>query len=106
MFRFLGRRSRKGRGRVPLTLYTRPDCPLCDEMKAEIALAGLSEQYVMHEVNIERDETLVAAYGRSIPVLEIAGRPAFKGRLTARAFRTKFERLRHGSGQREPGGAV
>lgn len=82
-----------------LVLYTKPGCCLCDEMKAQIARAQLSRPIELVEVDIERDAQLLERYGRSIPVLEICGRVAFKGRLDPREFERKFERLaREGAG--------
>jgi hypothetical protein len=76
---FLGR----GAGEpVPVRLYSRPGCHLCDVMKAEL-----------EEVDIDRDDDLRRRFGHSIPVLEIGGRVAFKGRLTASELERKFERL-------------
>ena len=78
---------------MPLLLYTRPGCPLCDEMKAELARARVREPFVLVEVNIESDPELLRRHARSIPVLEIAGRVAFKGHLCAADFERKFARL-------------
>lgn len=54
-----------------VTLYTRKDCELCDEVKTE--LAGLQAQYPhrLVEVDINSDATLVAKYGHIIPVVEV-----------------------------------
>ncbi len=77
---------------VTLTLYTRPDCSLCDTMKREVERARVSRPLRWVVVDIETDPELEARYGRSIPVLEIDGQVAFKGRLTADEFARKFER--------------
>jgi hypothetical protein len=47
----------------------------------------------------DRDPSLVEKYGRSVPVLEIAGRAAFKGRGTAEEIARKVERALR---EREP----
>ena len=77
---------------LALVLFTRSSCPLCDEMKAEIARAGLGGRIVVREVDVDSDRSLSERYGRSVPVLEIGGRPAFKGRLSAEELRRKVER--------------
>ncbi len=77
---------------VPLTLYTRRDCHLCEEMKAEIARVLVDEPYDLEEVDIDTDPELVRAYDRSVPVLAIAGKVAFKGRLTAEELERKVAR--------------
>jgi hypothetical protein len=75
-----------------LVLYTRAQCPLCDEMKAEIARARLGDRVELRVVDIDSDPALVERYGHSIPVLEIEGRAAFKGRLNAGDLERKVER--------------
>jgi len=74
-------------------LYIRAGCGLCEDMKAVIAATRLPRPHELVEVDIEGDPALLEAYGRSIPVLEIAGRVAFKGRMDSESFRQKFVRL-------------
>lgn len=78
---------------VPLVLYTAPDCGLCEELKRELSRAQVSRRYELREVDVHSDPELEARHGRSIPVLEIAGRVAFKGRASAEEFQRKFERI-------------
>ena len=78
---------------VPIVLYTRPGCHLCDEMKAEIAAARLGWPYELSEIDIEGDPALLREHGESIPVLEIGGQWAFAGRLERGELRRAFERL-------------
>ena len=85
---------------IPMTLYTRRDCHLCEEMKAEIARARVDEPYELEEVDIDTDPELVRAYDRSVPVLAIAGRVAFKGRLTAEELERKVARFTRDQGDR------
>lgn len=85
--------ARPERPPVPLVLYTRAGCGLCDEMLAVIERTPLGRAHVLSQVDITSDPELLAAYSRSIPVLSIAGRIAFKGRMDADAFRRKFARL-------------
>lgn len=73
-------------------LYTKRDCPLCDEMKRELARARARFPLELEEVDIERDPELLRRHGRSIPVLEIAGRVAFKGRLQAADLERRLAR--------------
>jgi glutaredoxin len=49
---------------MDVTLYTRPGCGLCDEMKAELVRRG----YRVREVDIDRDEALLRRYMFDIPV--------------------------------------
>jgi len=85
---------RKKEEALQLVLYTRPGCHLCEEMKAEIARARLGSSCALAEVDVDSDPALTRRYGQSIPVLEIDGRPAFKGRCTAEDLRRKVERAR------------
>jgi hypothetical protein len=85
--------GRAPRAPVPLVLYSRPGCHLCEVMKAEIARARLSRPYRLEERSIDDDEELRERWKHSIPVLEIGGRIAFKGRLDAPELERKFERL-------------
>jgi hypothetical protein len=78
---------------IPMVLYTRKDCGLCDKMKAEIELAVPREPYSLTLVDVDSDPELAREFGSSVPVLWIAGRLAFKGLLTVPEFRRKFERL-------------
>lgn len=47
-----------------ITLYTRPGCGLCDEMRDELIHRG----YRVREVDVDTDPALVARYGWEIPV--------------------------------------
>lgn len=54
-----------------VTLYTRKNCQLCDEVKAE--LQNLQEKFPhrLIEVDVDSDPALEAKYGPSIPVIEV-----------------------------------
>jgi hypothetical protein len=62
-------------------------------MKAELERVRpiARRPFRVREVDIAGDPELEERFGRSIPVLEIAGRPAFKGRLTADELERKLE---------------
>jgi 4a-hydroxytetrahydrobiopterin dehydratase len=64
---------------MEVTLYTRRDCPLCDEAKAAIRAAGLTPT----EVDIDRDPDLKRRYTDDVPVILIDGKEAFRHRVTA-----------------------
>jgi glutaredoxin len=71
---------------VPVTLYSKPGCHLCEVMKQELARAGMQKRYVLEEVDIGTDPKLSKLYGTRIPVLAIAGRVAFEGKLDPAQF--------------------
>jgi glutaredoxin len=56
-----------------LTVYSKPDCHLCEDAIA--VLEGLRSQldFELVELDITADETLHRAYFERIPVLEIDG---------------------------------
>lgn len=56
---------------LTVTLYTRKDCHLCDQAKAD--LKSLAEKYPhrLVEVDIDSDPVLKKAYGETIPVIEV-----------------------------------
>ena len=73
-----------------VVLYTKRDCPLCDEMKAVVTRVRAEVTFALEIVDIEGDPALVAAYGLDVPVLVIDGRKAFKHRVEARALRRRL----------------
>ena len=80
--------------KAQVTLYSKPGCHLCDEMKLEIARANCAEVFELEEVNIESDPELWTRYRFDIPVLLINGVEMFRHRLTAAAFRERISRAR------------
>jgi glutaredoxin len=79
--------------KVPVVLYTKPGCGLCDKMKTEMKSAGVDKLYTLEEVDIEKDADLFARYRYEIPVLFINGTEAFRHRLSAAEFRTYLTSL-------------
>ena len=68
---------------MTLTLYSRPGCHLCDEMKAIICrvLQTARTPIALEEVDISTDAALEARYGVEIPVLLIDGTKVAKYRI-------------------------
>lgn len=58
---------------VSVVLYTKPDCPLCDHLKAD--LAWLAEQMPLSvlERDITQDAALFDQFRYLIPVLDVDG---------------------------------
>lgn len=71
---------------MTLTLYSRPGCHLCEEMKAVVeAVTGrLPGRIAIDEVDISGDQDLEARFGREIPVLFIDDAKVAKYRITER----------------------
>lgn len=66
---------------VHLTLYSRPGCHLCDEMKAVVARVAQTMPARVEEVDISTDPGLEREYGLEIPVLLVDGKKAAKYRI-------------------------
>ena len=66
---------------IALTLYSRPGCHLCDEMKAVVRrVAHVTDAAIaVEEIDISTDPALEARYGLEIPVLMIGGKKAASG---------------------------
>ena len=77
---------------IRVTLYSRPGCHLCDEMKAIVARVGSSVPLALDEIDISTDTRLEELYGLEIPVLMIEGRKAAKYRVTEGELRRMLTR--------------
>ncbi|MGH7847813.1 MAG: glutaredoxin family protein [Candidatus Binatia bacterium] len=73
-----------------LTLYTRADCCLCQEMKAIIQRVAQEIPLTVEEIDVDSAPDLRREYGDEVPVLLINGRKAFKYRTTERELRKKL----------------
>ena len=74
---------------IALTIYSRPGCHLCDEMKALVArVAGEPRMDVnVIEVDISSDPSLEGRYGLEIPVLMMNGKKVAKYRVSEEELR-------------------
>ena len=77
---------------LTLTLYSRHDCCLCEEMKAVLAQVRQGVPFALEEIDISTDPELETCFGQEIPVLFVNGRKAFKYRLTAGELRRRLAR--------------
>ncbi len=82
---------------IQLTIYSRPGCHLCEEMKATVqrAVRLSPEPARVDEIDISSDADLEARYGVDIPVLLVDGKKAAKHRVTEDAV-VKILRARAG----------
>jgi thiol-disulfide isomerase/thioredoxin len=67
-----------------LTIYSRPGCHLCDEMKAvveRVVRQSAAARLEIEEIDISTDPALEARYGVEIPVLLVDGRKVAKHRV-------------------------
>lgn len=86
---------------IALTLYSRPGCHLCDEMKAIVArvLREVDLPVTVDEIDISTDPALEALYGLEIPVLLVEGKKAAKYRVTDGELTRILRRRSDGSGE-------
>jgi hypothetical protein len=91
---------------VRVTLYSRPGCHLCDEMKAVVSRVSRTVPLSIEEVDISRDAGLEERYGLEIPVLLVEGKKAAKYRVTEEELmRILAGRLRESGQSGESGGS-
>jgi glutaredoxin len=69
-----------------VTLYTRPGCHLCEEMKAAIAPLLREFGAALREINVDDDPVLRGRYGSDVPVIFLGARKAAKHRVNLAQF--------------------
>ena len=69
---------------IALTIYSRPGCHLCDEMKAlvERVAGSTTPTPTIDVIDISSDGDLESRYGLEIPVLLVNGKKAAKYRVS------------------------
>jgi glutaredoxin len=76
---------------VRLTIYSKPGCHLCDEMKSlvhrVVAQQPAGREVVVDEIDISTDAALLERYGLEIPVLLVDGRKVAKYRVSEQEVR-------------------
>ena len=66
---------------ISITLYSRPGCHLCEEMKSVVSRVARLMPITLAEVDISSDPELERQYGIEVPVLFVDGRKAAKYRI-------------------------
>jgi len=79
---------------LTVTLYTRPDCHLCEDAKKLIQPLLREFGAALREVNIDEDPELAQRYGWDIPVIFIGPHRAAKHRVDPEQFRRQLEEAR------------
>ena len=69
---------------IALTIYSRPGCHLCDEMKSIVrrVARSVTGPITIEEIDISADPELESRYGVEIPVLLVDGKKAAKYRIS------------------------
>jgi len=74
---------------MTLTIYSRPGCHLCDDMKAvvERVARAATPSPTIEVIDISSDAALESRYGLEIPVLLVDGKKLAKYRVTEEGLR-------------------
>ncbi len=75
-----------------LTIYSRPGCHLCTEMKNAIAPLVAKFKANLREVNIDADPILRQRYNQEVPVLFLGSRKVAKYSVDIEQLRAQLQR--------------
>ena len=78
---------------IEVVVYSKPECCLCDEVKAQLAKLQQTTRFDWVEVNILEEPWALEQFKEEIPVVFINGRKAFKFHLDENEFLNRIERL-------------
>jgi hypothetical protein len=81
---------------IALKLLSRPDCHLCEEMRADVDRLLESEPHTWEIVDVDSDDELARRWSDAIPVLFVNGRLFAKGRIPKIAARLRLLRAAQG----------
>ena len=70
----------------PVTLYTRADCPLCDEARALLDALADDLGFAVEAIDIDGDRELRNRYGYAVPVVAVAGEEVARAPIRAAAL--------------------
>ena len=73
-----------------VTIYSRPGCCLCDEVKDKLQRLRQRAEFELEEINVDDNVELRRLYSDQVPVVMIDGRKAFKFRLDSEEFLRKL----------------
>lgn len=85
-----------------VTLYTRPGCHLCDDLKRDLLEMQSALGFDLDERNIEDDAEDFARFRFLIPVLDIAGGPLLTPPHDGFTVRAALERAKAGADGAQP----
>jgi glutaredoxin len=78
---------------IAITVYSKPGCHLCEEMKLVVARVVGDSSAAVEEIDISTDPDLEARYGLEIPVLMVNGRKVAKYRIGEAELRRVLSRV-------------
>jgi hypothetical protein len=73
-----------------LTLYTKPDCCLCDEARDVLDRVRARIAFELDVIDVSTDVKLGERYGERIPVLLVEGREAFEYTVDERELESRL----------------
>ncbi len=73
-----------------LTIYSKPGCHLCEEMKAMVAREVRGRAIWVEEIDISADAALLEQYESQIPVLLVDGKKVAKYRISEADLRRRI----------------
>ena len=76
--------------KIKLQLYTKADCPLCDEAKESLEPLAAQFPIQIEEVDITTNLGLFTKYKELIPVLELEGKRLFVHRIDVKNLKRKL----------------
>lgn len=69
---------------IELILYSKPGCPLCDEMRTTVSRL-LRDDMLLREVDVSSDEILTRKFGHDVPIL------IYKNQRLAQRIANRFD---------------
>ena len=74
-----------------LTLYTKPDCTLCDEARAALERVRERMPFELDVIDIRADAGLAERYGERIPVVLVDGKEAWEYVIDERDLESRLD---------------
>lgn len=89
-------RSPKPLKTTRVVVYTRTNCPLCDHAAEFLEQERRQLGFSLKFVDVDHDPALQAAHGNWVPVIEVNGKPRFRGRINPVLWHRLIAALRRG----------
>jgi len=79
-------------GKIAVSIYSKPDCHLCETAKAQLVALQRRYGFQLTEVDISRDENLLAEFGTRIPLIWANGKLVGKYQVDEAALLAELRR--------------
>jgi len=77
---------------VVVSVFSKPDCHLCDVAKAQLGELQARLGFRLEQVDISQDAALLAEYGTRIPLIWVNGQLVCKFRVDEKALSAAIHR--------------